>query len=214
MSEVNLRELLLEGKTQLVCQEAAKNPKQLVIPDDDGRIALQWAISQNNAVATAAILTASENLREFNIDHADEAGWTALHIASAIGNKEIVDLLLNHDPPASVKAVANSGQTPLFMAVSKGHVEIVDILLNSKASPSTKDRNGTTPLQRASAAGSAVMVKRLLDAGAPINASDNEGWTALHYAAAERREEVIELLLARGADQDRQTKAGELPKDL
>ncbi len=214
MSAVDIRQLLLDGKTQLVCQEATANPKALLETDDDGRIALQWAVSLNNLEAATVIFKTTQSLRDFNIDHADEAGWTTLHIAASIGNKKLVQLLLSHDPPASVKTVANSGQTPLFVAVSKGHLEIVNILLDAKASPSAKDRNGTTPLQRASAAGLVELVARLLDAGAPINASDNQGWTALHHAQAERRTDVVELLLSRGADPEKKTKDDETYKDL
>lgn len=214
MSADDIRQLLLDGKTQLVCQEATANPKAFLETDEDGRVALQWAVSQNNLEAATAILKSTQSLRDFNIDHADEAGWTALHIAASIGNKNLVNLLLSNDPPASVKTVANSGQTPLFMAVSKNHLDIVNILLEAKASPSTKDRNGTTPLQRAAAAGSVELVTRLLDAGAPVNASDNQGWTALHHAKAEGREEVYALLLSRGADPEKKTNDGETVSDL
>ena len=50
----------------------------------------------------------------------------ALDAFSAVGNSELVELLISHD--ATISAITVLGWTPLHDAAAEGHVEIIEIL--------------------------------------------------------------------------------------
>lgn len=99
---------------------------------------------------------------------------TALHIAAARGNAEIVNQLIN--------AGANVNTVREFEADSGGEY---------------------TPLTEAAAAGHAEVVKLLLDAGADANSKAANSYyclTALGHALAGGHKDIVEMLLAAGTD--------------
>ena len=63
-----------------------------------------------------------------NVNQAEEEGWTPLLVACHEGNREVVDLLLQHEGVGVNQAMEN-GVTPLWIACQKGHREVVDLLL-------------------------------------------------------------------------------------
>jgi ankyrin repeat protein len=50
-------------------------------------------------------------------------GQTPLHVASELGNMDLVQLLL--DSGANVTVTNANGQTPLHLACAKGHTDVV-----------------------------------------------------------------------------------------
>lgn len=66
------------------------------------------------------------NQCKFDVNRANYDGRTALHIAAATGNKEIVEFLLNKN--ADVNAVDHFGFTPIQDAMRKDHSAIVKLL--------------------------------------------------------------------------------------
>ena len=77
----------------------------------------------------------------------DDAGMTALHIASSRCHLEIVKLLL--ELGADVNEKAKEGATPLHFAAQEDCLETVKFLLESGADINAKDDEGRTPLVRA-----------------------------------------------------------------
>lgn len=67
-------------------------------------------------------------------------GWTALHYAAAIGNDEIVQLLL--DASAYIDAGSPNQTTPLMMAAREGKILTVKLLLDSGADARLKNDVG------------------------------------------------------------------------
>ncbi|MDA7653456.1 ankyrin repeat domain-containing protein [bacterium] len=73
-------------------------------------------------------------------------GWTALHHAANVGNKEIVELLIANGADVNAKDDNLTLWTPLHKAASRGHNAIVEILLSRSANVNAKDGSGRSPL--------------------------------------------------------------------
>ncbi len=132
-----------------------------------------------------------------------------LFLAAAVGNPEIVKLLLDSGaaPNAQTSAADESagGLTPLLAAARLGEAEIAQLLLSHKADPNTpdsgsKDSLGTTRPGRFGGGGR----------GDP-NTPDSGGKTPLHYAVIKKSRDLIKLLLANHAEVNRQDRAGWTP---
>ena len=129
-----------------------------------------------------------ESAREFFlpvIQHHVYAGDTALHIAGAAFQPEIVDLLIRAG--ADPRARNRRGAEPLHYAA---------------------DANRWSPDAQA------ATLRRLLEAGADPNAGDRSDVTPLHRAVRTRCAAAVEALLAGGADARRPNKTGSTPLAL
>lgn len=76
-------------------------------------------------------LTEHEVKQEPNIDILDKNKLSALHWASAYGQVNSVQLLLNYN--AKVNLLGPEEESPLLLAASGGHLEVVRLLLNCGA---------------------------------------------------------------------------------
>ena len=100
--------------------------------------------------------------------------------AVASGNKEAVDLLLQHG--AKLNEVTEMG-TPLICAAGQGRTEMMRLLLAQGADVNAQDMTGTTALiATVQHARMPASVQLLLDAHADVNRKDKRGSTALVYA--------------------------------
>lgn len=210
----SLHEAAREGKILTVKGLVAENPKLVLQKDLDERIALHWAVAYGQLEIASILLNPTkfqpdslptqQKVNQFEIeidDFVDESGWTPLHIAASIGNLEVLQLLLSHEPKPDVNLQTNNGSTPVHLATSKKHFDIVKELVNNGASVRIKDKKSQYPLHRAAAVGSLPLVEFLIkDGKSPINAKDIGGWTALHHALAEGFGDVAVLLVKLGAD--------------
>jgi ankyrin repeat protein len=138
-----------------------------------------------------------------NPDHRTKSGQTALHLAVASMDVNLVRTLLTHG--ASVEIRDQSGSTPLLVA-SKHNFStgIIDLLLQVRSYPSAQDHEGYTPLHKVLASHQAAnSVDSLLKAGADITIQSRSLYSILHhcveYSDERERDNVLEQLLEAGA---------------
>ena len=79
----------------------------------------------------------------------NQTGWAALHYAAAVGNNQIVQLLLDHS--AYIDAESPNQTTPIMMAARGGHILTVKLLLDEGADLTLKNGAGMTALDFARA---------------------------------------------------------------
>uniref|UniRef100_A0A7I4BW69 Uncharacterized protein n=1 Tax=Physcomitrium patens TaxID=3218 RepID=A0A7I4BW69_PHYPA len=80
-------------------------------------------------------------------DFKDFQGCTLLHVASQIGELNLVELLLQHG--AQVDIVDSFGRTSLHHCILKGRNECAKLLLTRGSKPGALDNTGKTPLELA-----------------------------------------------------------------
>jgi ankyrin repeat protein len=123
-------------------------------------------------------------LRE--IDRYIVAGDTALHIAAAAHNAEMVDALMASG--ADVRAANRFGDQALHVA--------------ARSNPSS---------ERWNPAAQTATIAALIEAGADPNAVNKRGVAPLHVAVRTRSAAAVRVLLERGADPARKNNSGSMP---
>lgn len=152
------------------------------------------------------------------------AGWTALHMATAYGLEPVVVALLRAGADPNCR---NSyGFTPLFEASHRGFLGIAKHLVEAKAHlnslPTEEETDNCpllsappqTPLGEAARFGFTPIVQLLLEAGADKDFQNAAGWTPLHEAAFYNHAHSVQLLLVHGADAAIKCNQGLVPWQL
>ena len=128
--------------------------------------------------------------------------YTPLHIASAEGHREIVELLITKGADVNIKNYY--GFTALDEASRYNHLKCVKLLQKYGV------KHGS--IRNAVEFGDIDAVKEFLKAGENINEGLAKGGpTPLHYAAQHDRKEIAELLIAKGADLNAERIGGQTP---
>jgi hypothetical protein len=158
----------------------------------DGKSAADLIAAAPELVAARATLRATRQDPEPYLEgilHYCYGGDTALHIAAAAYEPEIVDVLIRHG--AAVDAKNRRGAQPIHYAAD--------------GAPGSHAWNPTA--QAATLAG-------LMAAGADPNATDKSGVTPLHRAVRTRCADAVRALLEGGADPGRPNGSGTSPAQL
>jgi len=130
---------------------------------EDGRAALHIAMEKGNR-AIIDLLLKDWSLREgghdvaqlysrpdisgkADLDLPDAKGNTPLHEAIALGDQELISLLIVKG--ANVNAANENGQTPLHLAVSRNNEFLVLFLLTNGADVFAENKKGASPLELA-----------------------------------------------------------------
>jgi ankyrin repeat protein len=143
------------------------------------------------------------------INVADESRRTPLHLASAGGQWDCVEYLL--EMKADVTAISGENEwTPLHEAATG---EIAELLIHARCNVDAADAWGMTPLHLAAERGNLGVVRCLLQYRAAVTAADALGRTALHLAACRGRKAAAEELASHGADLDARDRSGRCALD-
>lgn len=167
-----------------------------------------------------------------DVNSHDHQGWTALNVATARGDADMVELLLSRNASINKANHAHPGGL-LYAAAKRGHLPIARILLAKGMDPnSSKDFRrtpmhaathtgdfqmldllikhggnidicvGRTPLEMAVYAGNTNVVRGLLERGVNMQVTDRNHESLLALACRRGVYEVAEILLRRGAQID------------
>ncbi|WP_136417276.1 MULTISPECIES: ankyrin repeat domain-containing protein [Oxalobacteraceae] len=102
----------------------------------NGDTALMIACYKGNKAAVDALLAKGAEV--------NKPGWTPLHYAAAIGNNDIVQILL--DKSAYIDAESPNKTTPIMMAARGGHILTVKLLLDEGADATLKNELGMSAI--------------------------------------------------------------------
>jgi hypothetical protein len=130
------------------------------------------------------------------IEAAAEGGRRPLHIASAVGATDCVEVLLDAGAEDQVFTLA-AHDTPLHLASANGHASCVELLFLKRGALSIDAVNssGQTALHCAARNGHTGVIEVLLRYGARFDIFDSSGWAAQHIAEYWQHQECVEHLL-------------------
>lgn len=109
----------------------------------------------------------------YDLDTADEKGYTALILAAYHGHREAVERLL--EAGADACAQDRRGNTALMGAIFKGELRIARRLLDADCSPDQRNASGQTAAMYAALFKRKEMLDDLARKGADLNAEDAFG---------------------------------------
>lgn len=181
------------------------------IADEDGWTPFIWASESGWDAGLEMLLVQCGRVCAA---HQDRHGQTALAIASRMGHKAAVQVLLKWDTGRiTVNTPDHTGWTPLIQAAKDGG-DVLGLLLDEAGSSidvSWKDCGGKTALHWAAAAGHLQAANRLMGAAAPLDIEDNLQRTPLWLAARNGHEAVAVALLRGHAKVDCVDRLGRTP---
>ena len=105
-------------------------------------LALREAIQGKNSQRALGLLASNDAL---TLDGADRYGVSLLHYASDVGDRAILDVLLDRGVDVNLSD-AQSGWSPLMYAVANGHIEATELLIAAGADVNHQDAMGWTAL--------------------------------------------------------------------
>ncbi|KAL5547347.1 hypothetical protein UlMin_007034 [Ulmus minor] len=132
------------------------------------------------------------------LEEMDNFGWTPLHYAAYIGNRDVVKLFLETN--SSLTYTKNKeGMSPLHIAAQRGCIGVIETLIQKCPDVSELlDDKDQTALHVAVANGNMSVVRRFLcmmPFNDLLNDPNKDGNTCLHVAALQGYEEIVLGLL-------------------
>uniref|UniRef100_A0A1B0DLG8 Uncharacterized protein n=1 Tax=Phlebotomus papatasi TaxID=29031 RepID=A0A1B0DLG8_PHLPP len=185
-----------------------------VVYSETGNNLLQNLICSN--LEDAAVF-----LSEFaNLDHINNKGLTALHLACERSMTQLVRALLEKGADPNVQTTVSNMRTTLHFAVAANNLPIIDTFVqfrhDAKEKPNfnVKDSNGDSPLSLALSLAHNDLVSSLIEGGADVNDRNGQDLTLLHQAILKEDDKTAIFLLGQGADMNALTGEQESPLQL
>ena len=199
-----------------------------VLPNGTGLLSVAVAGDKPDVVQVLLEHNADVNI-------ADKAGNTPLHLAAQAGSLEIVKLLLakGADPNALTAKVAPPAgkaasspfriqvgqQTALMLAAKANHEDVMRALVAGGADPKIRAQDGTTLLMAAAGSGHLATVQYGYELDPEVDAVTTRKSTVMHAAVTGTLQvstqpeicDVIRFLASKGADVDPEDVNGRTP---
>ena len=122
------------------------------------------------------------NKHNFNVQIANNDGWTALHYSAKNGSCEFVNFLCDVGTDINLKTY--DGRNCFHIAADYGHLTLCKTLINKhNFDLQLADKDGWTALHYSARNGTYELVKFFADMGTDVNLKINLGWNCLHIAA-------------------------------
>jgi ankyrin repeat protein len=145
-----------------------------------------------------------------NLEHVNDVGDSALHIAAEYGYEDVVSVLLANGANAHYKD--RSGAPPMFRAAAYGREKALLLLLKGNTQHiDRQNKLGDTALHLAVKFARIATVKILLAHNADMELFNSDGESPLHLAIKFNRQNIICELMQHGADYTCKNKCGETP---
>lgn len=135
-----------------------------------------------------------------DINYVDSNGeYTALSVATASGNAELVEYLLKNG--ANPRGSNNYPNQPVYIAITENYSKIVDILIKAGINPNYRwtKTDGSSLLTNAIQFGHYSVVNVLIANGADVNLTGSKGLSPLYRAIISNQYDLMLLLLDHNA---------------
>ena len=122
-----------------------------------------------------------------DLNHQDNQGETAMHVAARFGHFECAEALLKGSggQKANIEIEEKTfGWTPLFVACVDGHLGIVELLVDVGADASKVDSSGWTAMEHATLRGHISIARKLAQVTVAPYLSDSDSSTVASSSAA------------------------------
>ncbi len=176
-------------KTVMLILSLALSNNVFSMQKDEQKSELIEAAFNNSITSIERLLKQGVDVNEKN-----KSGNTALMIAAANGNTEMLEILI-YMAKANVNIQDCYGNTPLMWAVVKGYKEVVNILINANADVNIQNHEGRTALIYAVGEENKDIIEMLVKADADLNIKDYKDKTALIYAKERSQEDIADFLI-------------------
>ena len=134
------------------------------------------------------------NKHNFNVDIADDSGWTPLHFSTQNGSYALVKFFSDKITDIYVKTIA--GENCLHIAARKGCLNLCKTLIDKyNFNMNLTDNEGWAALHHSAHNGSYELVKFFVEMGADIHLKVNNGAHCLHIAALKRHLDLFKTLI-------------------
>src|SRR5881296_4065259 len=203
-----------KNESPRILQLLEAHPSLANARDKDGVSAVFLALYRGNKKAAQEIASRKHDLDVFEaaalgilsqlktlVDHDvslvrsySPDGFTALALASYLGQKESAEYLIEKGADLNAQAKNETGYTALTGAVSQNHNEVAKVLVRKGAQVNHGYEGEFTPLMHAAYAGNVELVSFLLENGADPKARNSEGKTPLAFAQKKNNRQIVEML--------------------
>ncbi|XP_062122617.1 rabankyrin-5 [Drosophila sulfurigaster albostrigata] len=163
---------------------------------------LQTLILQGSTFENAAVFLADFAI----VDHINNNGMTALHLAAKHNMPILVTKLLHMGASANIQSSKADMKSPLHVAVEASALQVIKVFSNFRKDGATpldyncKDSNGDSPLSLCLALNQMKLASLLIAGGADVNARNDCELTLFHQCILNGNDEKAIFLLEQGAD--------------
>mmetsp|Transcript_2549 Transcript_2549/g.3686 ORF Transcript_2549/g.3686 Transcript_2549/m.3686 type:complete len:376 (-) Transcript_2549:36-1163(-) len=192
----------------------------LNVTDNKGNTAIILATgAKSNEIVNFLIEKRNKRQKATDVNHQNDNGTSALHVAAKVGCKEIIETLLKHKALADI--TDRNGKIPfdlavdeetkdVFLAIAKAEKERLAAEAEAKAALEREEENEEKSLTQVdeddyrewincAMLGDVSAIRSFVDIK-KVDVNYNDGWTALLCAAQRDHYSVCEYLLQVGAD--------------